>query len=76
MTPPRLSITTLNLPVRPTFPAWPTKADAGSVREIPLDWIVANDHARSLAASVPEFFHEDFAPSDHWPVLAVYELTG
>lgn len=65
----------LHLPVRPTFPARPTKAGVESVTEIPLDWIFANEHARSVSATVPEFHHQDFAPSDHWPVLAVYELV-
>ena len=64
----------LGVPVRPTFPAWPTKDDADSIVEIPLDWIVANEHARSRCATVPEFFYEGMAPSDHWPVLAIYEL--
>lgn len=65
----------LGVPVRPTFPAWPTKRDATTVVERPLDWIFANDRADSLVATVPEFFHAEVAPSDHWPVLAMYELT-
>jgi endonuclease/exonuclease/phosphatase family metal-dependent hydrolase len=28
----------------------------------------------AVATCVPRFFHGDAAPSDHWPVLAVYEL--
>lgn len=64
----------LGVPVRPTFPAWPTKDDADAVVEMPLDWLVANEHATSRAAMVPEFFHDGVAPSDHWPVLAMYEL--
>lgn len=62
----------LSVPVPPTFPARPTRQDR--VTDWPLDWIFANDQVRSVAATVPEFYHEDAAPSDHWPVLAVYEL--
>ena len=61
----------LNLPVRDTFPAQPT---AQNWVERPLDWIFANARARCVAATVARFYHGDFAPSDHWPVLAVYEL--
>jgi len=39
-----------------------------------VDWLVANAHARALSAAVPQFFLEDAAPSDHWPVHAVYEI--
>jgi endonuclease/exonuclease/phosphatase family metal-dependent hydrolase len=39
-----------------------------------VDWLVANAHARPLAAAVPRFYFADAAPSDHWPVQAVYEL--
>jgi endonuclease/exonuclease/phosphatase family metal-dependent hydrolase len=38
------------------------------------DWIVANRYARPLAASSPHVYVDDIAPSDHWPVHAVYEL--
>ena len=38
------------------------------------DWIVASRQARPLAASSPHVYVDDIAPSDHWPVLAVYEL--
>jgi len=62
----------LNVPAPATFPARPTRQDR--VTEWPLDWIFANERLRSVAATVPEFYHEDAAPSDHWPVLAVYEM--
>lgn len=39
------------------------------------DWIVANRHARAIAASSPHVYANDLAPSDHWPVQAVYELA-
>lgn len=38
------------------------------------DWIVANRHARALAASSPHVYVDEIPPSDHWPVHAVYEL--
>lgn len=65
----------LNLPVRPTYPARPTRPSGNGVIERPLDWIFANDRVRCLSATVPHFYFDDFAPSDHWPVLAVYELN-
>lgn len=39
-----------------------------------VDWLYANAHARAVAATVPQFFFRDAAPSDHWPVQAVYEI--
>jgi endonuclease/exonuclease/phosphatase family metal-dependent hydrolase len=68
--------TALSLQSPPTAPCTPTS------RRLPqepapsqtLDWIVSNAHARPIAATVPHFFHGDVTPSDHWPVLAVYEL--
>lgn len=39
------------------------------------DWIVANRHARAVSASSPHVYVDERAPSDHWPVHAVYELT-
>lgn len=61
----------LNIPVPPTFPARPTRRDR--LEQWALDWIFGK-RVRSVAATVPRFYHEDAAPSDHWPVLAVYEL--
>jgi endonuclease/exonuclease/phosphatase family metal-dependent hydrolase len=68
--------TALNLQSPPTAPSVPTS------RRLPhepapsqtLDWIVSNARARPVAAAVPHFFFGDIAPSDHWPVLAVYEI--
>ena len=37
-----------------------------------LDWIVSRD-ARAVAALVPEYVLDGVSPSDHLPVLAVYE---
>jgi hypothetical protein len=39
-----------------------------------IDWLVANREARPVAAAVPHFYLHDAAPSDHWPVQAVYEI--
>jgi hypothetical protein len=67
---------TLGLLCPPTFPCYPTaNVPAGTrVFNQTIDWIVSNQHARAIAAQVPQCYHGDVAPSDHWPVLAVYEL--
>lgn len=67
----------LGLQPPPTFKTYPT---AGIVPGAPatnqcVDWLMANDAARAVAAAVPHFFFEDAAPSDHWPVHAVYEIA-
>ena len=41
-----------------------------------LDWIMSNKHARAIAAQVPNLYVDGVAPSDHWPVVAVYEIPG
>lgn len=60
-----------------TFPAWPTSGvragDCGT--SVTFDWITANRHARAICADSPRLFAGDLAPSDHWPVLAVYEVS-
>jgi endonuclease/exonuclease/phosphatase family metal-dependent hydrolase len=61
----------------PTFQCYPTanvQPDQPTVTEA-IDLIVANKYARAVAASVPQCYGEDTAPSDHWPVQAVYELV-
>jgi hypothetical protein len=61
----------------PTFQCYPTadvQPDEPTVTEA-IDLIVANRHARAIAASVPQVYCEDTAPSDHWPVQAVYQLA-
>jgi endonuclease/exonuclease/phosphatase family metal-dependent hydrolase len=40
-----------------------------------IDLIVANKYARVIAASVPQCYDGDLAPSDHWPVQAIYQLV-
>ena len=61
----------------PTFQCYPTadvRPDEPTVTEA-IDLIVANGHARAVTATVPQCYGEDTAPSDHWPVQAVYELV-
>ncbi len=66
----------LGLVPPPTWPSFPT----ANVREWnrltsqTIDWLVSNDRARPMSAQTPHFYHGDLSPSDHWPVLAVYEL--
>lgn len=61
----------------PTWPSLPTvepsSLNPGTSETI--DWILANDRARPIAATVPHFCFEGASPSDHWPVQAVYELN-
>ncbi len=60
----------------PTFKCYPTaNAMPGepSSNEA-IDLIAANRHARAVSASVPQCYFGDMAPSDHWPVQAVYEV--
>jgi endonuclease/exonuclease/phosphatase family metal-dependent hydrolase len=66
----------LGTPAPPTVVTAPTGTvlDWACDMRLTVDWIVANAFARPLAAMVPQIFKGDFAPSDHWPVLAVYEL--
>jgi endonuclease/exonuclease/phosphatase family metal-dependent hydrolase len=60
-----------------TFKAYPTAGSAPRALSFNqcVDWLVANAHARPVSASTPQFFFEDAAPSDHWPVHAVYEVS-
>ena len=67
----------LGLQSPPTFQCYPTAnvlPDEPTSTEA-IDLIVANKHARAIAASVPQCYAGDIAPSDHWPVQAVYELV-
>lgn len=60
----------------PTFQCWPTANVQPGSRVVNqcIDWLVANAHARAVSAAVPHFYFADAAPSDHWPVHAVYEI--
>ena len=59
-----------------TWPCYPTaNVSAGDrVANQTIDWLVANRQAKTVAAQVPQCYCADVAPSDHWPVLAVYEI--
>lgn len=66
----------LGLVPPPTWPSIPT-ADHDHWNRITtqsIDWIVSNNLARPIFAGVPHFYHGGYSPSDHWPVLALYEI--
>jgi endonuclease/exonuclease/phosphatase family metal-dependent hydrolase len=66
----------LGLQSPPTFKCYPTtgvKPGETSIAEA-IDIIVANRHARARSAAVLQCFCGDIAPSDHWPVQAIYEV--
>ncbi len=60
----------------PTHPCVPTASipPGQRVTNQTIDWLVANRYARPIAAQVPHTYYGDIAPSDHWPILAVYEV--
>jgi len=66
----------LGIASAPTFKVYPTAHVAPGALPITacVDWLVANSEAQVVSASIPHFFLEDAAPSDHWPVQAIYEL--
>ena len=72
------SFAALGLQPPPTFKCYPTANVTPGKLAISecIDWIVANSEARALATTVPRFFLNDAAPSDHWPVQAVYEVKA
>jgi endonuclease/exonuclease/phosphatase family metal-dependent hydrolase len=53
-----------------THPAGPNPSNAPCT----LDWILSRGPIRSVVAHVVDFFHGDLTPSDHKPVVAVFEL--
>ena len=60
----------------PTFQCYPTaniEPGEHSITEA-IDILTANRHARPIAAAVPHCYASDVAPSDHWPVHAIYQL--
>ena len=61
----------------PTFQCYPTANVQPGEQTITeaIDLIVANKHARAIAASVPQCYAGDLTPSDHWPVQAIYQLV-
>ncbi len=54
-----------------THPAAPT------ARGVPqtIDWIMSRGAVRPILGHVVDYFHEDLAPSDHKPVMAVFETA-
>jgi endonuclease/exonuclease/phosphatase family metal-dependent hydrolase len=68
----------LGVQAPPTYHCYPTADVPPGNRVVNqcIDWLVANRHARAVAAAVPHFFLKDAAPSDHWPVHAVYEISA
>ena len=61
----------------PTYQCYPTADVPVGNRVVNqcIDWLVANREARAVSAAVPHFYLADAAPSDHWPVQAVYEIN-
>lgn len=59
-----------------TFQCYPTAGVEPGEQTVTeaIDLIAANRHARAIAASVPQLYAADHAPSDHWPVHAVYQV--
>lgn len=70
------SFATLGLPPAPTAPSYPTaNVSLGSpTLNQSLDWMVSNQYARTIATQIPHFYCGDLAPSNHWPILTVYEI--
>ena len=62
----------------PTFQCYPTANVTPGEQTITeaIDLIMANRYARAIAASVPQCYGGDIAPSDHWPVQAIYQLIS
>lgn len=60
----------------PTYQCYPTANVQPGEQTITaaIDLVAANKHARAIAASVPQCYSGDIAPSDHWPVQAIYQL--
>lgn len=62
----------LNQLCPPTYPSLPTTGNI--VENQAIDWIFCSDNVITISASVPRFFYNGIAPSDHWPIHAVYQL--
>ena len=67
----------LGVQAPPTYHCYPTADVPPGNRVVNqcIDWLVANSEARAVSAAVPHFYLQDSAPSDHWPVQAVYEIA-
>lgn len=74
----RSCFSALGLQPPPTFPAMPTagKAPADFLYNACYDWILARGPARPITADSPHYFHNDLSPSDHWPIVSIYELES
>jgi endonuclease/exonuclease/phosphatase family metal-dependent hydrolase len=68
----------LGVQAPPTYQCYPTADVPPGNRVVNqcIDWLVANPEARAVSAAVPHFYLQDAAPSDHWPVHAVYEIAA
>lgn len=62
--------TRLGIPAQPTRPARPIDNRPDETD----DWIFCNQLVRPLGAMVVKFYHQEVPPSDHWPVLAFFEI--
>ena len=58
----------------PTFPAFPTANVFSGRSSMTLDWIFANKNSRAILAQVPHIYSGNLSPSDHWPIVAIYEI--
>ena len=71
--------TALCLPATPTHPARPSSAEEEELPDRAIDWICANQHATPILANVlrpsPGLLSTAAVhASDHFPVVAVYEI--
>jgi endonuclease/exonuclease/phosphatase family metal-dependent hydrolase len=68
----------LGIQCPPTYQCYPTAHVPFGNRVVNqcIDWLVSSSEARAVSATVPHFYFEDAAPSDHWPVQAVYEIPA
>jgi len=64
------TFTALNVPAQPTRPARPIDDRPDEVN----DWIFAGENTKPLGAMVVKIYNDTIPPSDHWPVLAFYEI--
>jgi len=66
----------LGLPNLPTHPARPSSAREESLPDRCIDWLFCKGHATPILANVLRgcFYGSSLNASDHFPVMAVYEL--
>jgi endonuclease/exonuclease/phosphatase family metal-dependent hydrolase len=70
--------TALGLPNITTHPARPSSAREENLPDRALDWVFASAHARPVLANVLKncFYGGHLHPSDHFPVMAVYDIDA